>query len=63
MVRYWTVVHLKLFLMSAKCHKRIFWPKRSFTSALMLDAHNVCNHRPVDPLEIKRASLSFEFAI
>ena len=28
----------------------------------MLDAHNVCNHRPVDPLEIEDASLRFEFS-
>ena len=28
----------------------------------MVDAHNVCNHRLVDPLEIEGTSLGFEFA-
>ena len=28
----------------------------------MLDAHSVCNHRPVDPFEIEGPSLGFEFA-
>ena len=28
----------------------------------MLDAHNACNHRPVDPLKIEGTSLGFEFA-